>query len=152
MKQGRQRFIWKADIYQTAQYYIPGDCNIWQIPMWKDSAILKQKHFTTPQWNIMTLLEGQINADLVTSTGKPSGYTRIGFTRTSLEQNWACNVYFKITHTHTHIYTHIHTHTHTHTHTDTYAVLVRLLFLRFPLTNLCNIWAPSISSLCHCNF
>jgi len=28
--------------------------------------------------------EGQMNADLVTSTGKPSGYTRIGFTRTSL--------------------------------------------------------------------
>jgi hypothetical protein len=34
----------------------------------------------------MTLLEGQIKADLVTSTGKPSGCTRIGFTRTSLKQ------------------------------------------------------------------
>jgi len=48
----------------------------------------------------MTLLEGQMNADLVTSTGKPSGYTRIGFTRTSLEQNLACHIYIKITHTH----------------------------------------------------
>jgi hypothetical protein len=33
----------------------------------------------------MTLLEGQMKADLVTSTGKPSGCTRIGFTRTSLK-------------------------------------------------------------------
>jgi len=56
---GRHRLIWKADIYQTAWHYIPGDCNIWQIPMWKDSSILKQQHISTPQWNIWPYLRGR---------------------------------------------------------------------------------------------
>jgi hypothetical protein len=56
---GRQRFIWKADIYQTAWHYIPGDCNIWQIPMWKDSAILNNNFFLHHNGTLWPYLRGR---------------------------------------------------------------------------------------------